>query len=401
MARFAVGGVCCAVLCSGSLVGGKPLTTIFFTHHVCRSFLMSRPVACRAVQHAPPCTSCVLMLLFVLILQTSHVEAARGNSLRDHVLHGMEARAEAATPAWQHPEFDETMDAGRRLLEEYALNAAEDFIAPTHVGDEITKARLMLEEYSMQAAEETFLQDAEAVLKNLDENHLTADQTPQAEAQVPAAEDMQGALTDVPVPPAAPSVSTSSVQEDPNAGQPEVSAPAVSHDDSTMHALRRLLQVGFQNATKSSESDNRSPWEQLGEALLTIAPLLEQPAAEVVPAQPQGAVAQVPEDQDASLAGKGRRLMQAGAVNVTQLKEQAKQVLLASDSFGVVYAGGNFARAIFALLMPMVVAGQTGTIAVDANYVLNLSQLLAQFIAMLGDLLSKGARLTADGIAPV
>lgn len=93
--------------------------------------------------------------------------------------------------------------------------------------------------------------------------------------------------------------------------------------------------------------------------------------------------------------------MQAGAVNVTHLKEQAKQVLLASDSFGVVYAGGNFARAIFALLMPMVVAGQTGTIAVDANYVLNLSQLLAQFIAMLGDLLSKGARLTADGIAPV
>lgn len=124
----------------------------------------------------------------------------------------------------------------------------------------------------------------------------------------------------------------------------------------------------------------------------------------------------IPDDADASTAvgpaalqqmlssfeAASRKLLQATTTtNVTQLRQEAKNVLLASDAFGILYTGGNFARAIFALLTPMVVAGQTGVIAVDANYLLNLSQLLAQFTATLGDLLSKEGRLVADGIAPV
>lgn len=88
-------------------------------------------------------------------------------------------------------------------------------------------------------------------------------------------------------------------------------------------------------------------------------------------------------------------------VNVTALRQEAKDVLLASDAFGIVYTGGNFARAIFALLSPIIVASQTGTITVDANYLLTMSQLLSQFVATFGDLMSKGARLIADDIAPV
>lgn len=88
-------------------------------------------------------------------------------------------------------------------------------------------------------------------------------------------------------------------------------------------------------------------------------------------------------------------------VNVTALRQEAKNVLLASDAFGIVYTCGNFARAIFALLSPIIVASQTGTITVDANYLLTMSQLLSQFVATFGDLMSKGARLIADDIAPV
>lgn len=123
----------------------------------------------------------------------------------------------------------------------------------------------------------------------------------------------------------------------------------------------------------------------------------------------EAAEAMMPALQDVvqAVEAAGRKLLQSTApapsttTNVTQLKLEAKNTLLVSDVFGLVYTGGNFARSIFALLMPIVVAGQTGTIAVDANYLLNLSQLMAQFVATLGDLLSKGARLTADGIAPV
>lgn len=52
-------------------------------------------------------------------------------------------------------------------------------------------------------------------------------------------------------------------------------------------------------------------------------------------------------------------------------------------------------------MQPAVVAGQSGTISVDATYMLNISGLLAQYVATLGDLLSKGAKLTADGVAPI
>jgi hypothetical protein len=87
--------------------------------------------------------------------------------------------------------------------------------------------------------------------------------------------------------------------------------------------------------------------------------------------------------------------------NVTELKQAAKTQLLASDAFGMVYTGGNFARAMFALLGPMVAAGQTGTLELSAADLLNLHQLMGQFVWALGDMLSKGARLTADGIVPV
>lgn len=167
--------------------------------------------------------------------------------------------------------------------------------------------------------------------------------------------------------------------------------------------MRRLLEEHILNATSAEAPDDdiRPAWEAITSTLVTTGALLEGHAIEAASALAQGAGALSSESQESSGLGTGRRLMQAGAVNVTQLKQEAKQVLLASDSFGVVYSGGNFARAIFALLQPMVAAGQTGTINVDAAYLLNLSQLLAQFVAMLGDLLSKGARLSADGIAPV
>jgi hypothetical protein len=53
------------------------------------------------------------------------------------------------------------------------------------------------------------------------------------------------------------------------------------------------------------------------------------------------------------------------------------------------------------LMQPMVAAGQTGVITVDATYILNITSLLAQVMANFGDLMSKGARLTADGILPI
>lgn len=99
----------------------------------------------------------VLLLLAVLALHGSPAHAARGNSLRDHVLHGFEPPAEAALPAWQPlVNYDESMDAARRLLAEYALNAADDYILPEHEGDETTKVRLLLEQYALATAEEDY-----------------------------------------------------------------------------------------------------------------------------------------------------------------------------------------------------------------------------------------------------
>jgi hypothetical protein len=424
-------------------------------------------------------------------------------------LHGYEPPAEAALPAWQPLEnYDESVDVARRLLAEYALNAADDYmlaehqgdelskvplllqkyvqattgedysyleanaddyehsldaarrplhdsapsaaeeyIHPKHDGDAITLARLMLDQNGMEAAaNDSFLADAIATVKNLDETHS---QQAAAELQAPVLDQLQAPVLDQPdlqPPPAAPAPgsSSSSIPEqdalaqdaatalvppaDPRApyldhpgpeapaaeaqlpgsieSTPEVlpvEPPVLDHDHPTLQAMRKLLEEHVVDVTSAEApgADIRPAWEAITSTLVTAGALLEGHAAEAASDQGKGA-ALWSESQESSGLGTGRRLMQAaGAVNVTQLKEEAKQVLLASDSFGVVYSGGNFARAIFALMQPMVAAGQTGTINVDAAYLLNLSQLLAQFIAMLGDLLSKGARLSADGIAPI
>jgi hypothetical protein len=406
---------------------------------------MGRPVLLR----------CVLLFVAVLSLQPGPVLAARGNSLRHHVLYGVKPQPDAALPAWQHLETDEVMDIARRLLEEYALNAAEEdpYAIPPHPpaadaggdeitqarlqvlddelaqeeaaeefpfpqggGDEITRARLMLEEYGQQAEEDnSFLDDALATVKNLDEQRRAGRLS--AEAQVPAVEDLWGVLDSVQEPAqlAAEEASTqpqlpqgsghAGVQEAPAQAvlqeapaQPagHAAAPVSGQEDDTAPAMRKLLEELVINTTQSVAPglDIRPALQEVAAALVTAGALLKEHAA---PAQEASAVALASEDASTN----GRRLMQAGAVSVQTLREEAKAALVSSDAFGMVYTGGNFARAIFMLLVPMVVAGQTGTVTVDANYILNLSQLLAQLIATLGDLLSKGARLMADGIAPV
>lgn len=298
---------------------------------------MERPALRRAV------AAMLVVLLCCVALQCT--DAARGNSLQEHVLKDVQAAAlaaEAMLPAWQVVADDDgtSMDSMRRLLEEYALNAAEDDAggpAPAEqAGDQITITGLLMKELSGQEAE--------------DPADTFEVQAPAPERQAPA---------QVAAPPA-------QVQGDtPAAGNATAGLP---DQEEVTSAFRRLL------------------LQEDGQATAEVLP----PAQDLAPAWQE-----VVETAEAS-----RRLMQA-AVNTTLLKEEAKAVLLASDAFGMVYTGGNFARAIFALLTPMVIAGQTGVVAVDANYLLNLSQLLAQFVAMLGDLLSKGARLTADGIAPI
>lgn len=401
----------------------------------------------------PVLLHCVLLFVAVLSLQPGPTLAARGNSLRNHVLYGIQAQPEPALPTWQHLDTDQVMDAAIRLLEEYALNAAEDDTSiPPHPpaqdggdeitqarlqvlgdhaqqaagehsfpqggGDKITRARLMLEEYRQQAAEDnSFLDDALATVKNLDEQRHGHGGLLAAEAQVPAAEDWQSVLESVQEQShlAGGEVSTQPQlpQGDGHAGrletpaqavlqeapaQPAVhaAAPVSEHGDDTALAMRKLLEEHVVNTTESVAPgvDIRPAWQEVAAALVTAGALWKEHA---VSAHEATAVALASEDAPTN----SRRLMQTGAVSVQTLREEAKAALVSSDAFGLVYTGGNFARAIFMLLMPMVVAGQTGTIVVDANYILTLSQLLAQLIATLGDLLSKGARLAADGIAPI
>jgi hypothetical protein len=225
--------------------------------------------------------------------------------------------------------------------------------------------------------------------------------TLQAEAQSPDSSETTPESTPQSSKPAAEAQLRDSSESTPEA--PPAEPPVLDHNHPTLQAMRKLLEEHILNAASAEApgADIIPAWEAITSTLVTTGALLEGHAAAAASAQGKGAALWY-ESEWSSGVGTGRRLMQAaGAVNVTQLKEEAKQVLLASDSFGVVYSGGNFARAIFALLQPMVAAGQTGKITVDAAYLLNLSQLLAQFIAMLGDLLSKGARLSADGIAPI
>jgi hypothetical protein len=183
------------------------------------------------------------------------------------------------------------------------------------------------------------------------------------------------------------------------------SIPTADEED-TPESRRRLLQEWAASAAEDEvEASSSAPagdillataWQDEGATMEASRKLLEEKVMEAAAQALAPAWQEVMSTLEAS-----RRLLQASVANTTLLKEEAKAVLLASDAFGMVYTGGNFARAIFALLAPMVIAGQTGAVAVDANYLLNLSQLLAQFVATLGDLLSKGARLNADGIAPV
>jgi hypothetical protein len=113
------------------------------------------------------------------------------------------------------------------------------------------------------------------------------------------------------------------------------------------------------------------------------------------------AEATLPPLEEVLIEATRRLLTTSTATNTTLLKLQAKEALLWADAFSMVYTGGNFARAFFALMVPLVDASQKGVVAVDANYLLNINQLLAQFVATFGDVLSKGARWIADGIAPV
>jgi hypothetical protein len=268
------------------------------------------------------CWACAGVVLLLLAVLSHSADAARGNTLQNHVLSDKLHQHHSAredVPAWQAVDAAASMDDNMRTLAEYALNAADDdgqaaeaalpSIPSAAEEDTPESRRRLLEEWAASTAEDE------------------ADASPSAQA---------GNI---------------------------LPASAWQDEGATMEASRKLLEEKVMDA-----------------AAQAIAPALQ----EVV-----------------STLEASRRLLQASVTNTTLLKEEAKAVLLASDAFGMVYTGGNFARAIFALLTPMVVAGQTGAVAVDANYLLNLSQLLAQFVATLGDLLSKGARLNADGIAPV
>lgn len=356
---WGVGGFILQTRCQHKPGASQSPNNIFFCL-ILPAGRMERPVLSRTA---------AAVVLALLLWQS--VDAARGNSLQDHILKDAQAAAQLAEsmlPAWQEVTDEEVdMDSTRRLLAEYALNIADDedrdllpdtlaaavVIEPVvpagrEVADEntdIENARRLLEEYALQAPEvHNGPEPVEHSGDSITLSRLLIEEADNSQL----AEDSSKATQDT-------------------AASPEVdTTPMPDEDVTTSH--RMLLQETEQAA---------------GQA--------QAPAQDLTPAWQE-----VVDTMEAS-----RKLMQAATANVTLLREQAKAVLLASDAFGLVYTGGNFARAIFALMTPAVVAGQTGTVSVDANYLLNLSQLLAQFVATGGDLLSKQARLTADGIAPV
>lgn len=76
-------------------------------------------------------------------------------------------------------------------------------------------------------------------------------------------------------------------------------------------------------------------------------------------------------------------------------------LLLLSDAAWIVYTVGLLARALLALLVPLVPIARAGVVTLDALSLLNWGQLAAEVVARLGDVLSKVFLLISHAVAPV
>jgi hypothetical protein len=89
------------------------------------------------------------------------------------------------------------------------------------------------------------------------------------------------------------------------------------------------------------------------------------------------------------------------ADEIYQKRLHSRILLLISDAWWLVYTIGLFAKAILGLFVPLVQIGRTGSVILDATFLLNAGQLLAEFVARLGDVMSKVFLTVSHAVAPI
>jgi hypothetical protein len=152
---------------------------------------------------------------------------------------------------------------------------------------------------------------------------------------------------------------------------------------------RALLAAGATQPGASAGANSSAGQGEQGAAV---------PAASTTHDEPQPATSTPLSDASEASA------LVAPALTAAQLYEKrliARIMLLLSDAVWLVYTIGLFAKAVLALIVPLVKIGQTGQVTIDANALLMWGQLAAELVARLGDVLAKVFLIVSHGVAPI